>query len=83
MPLFFVEAEKRGLLDDMIWSCGFEELGMITPGEDSEIDQKILSMLPKQAEFEPHSNISGNALPINHDRVFNLMWPQKWSTLQR
>lgn len=72
-----VEAEKRGLLDDMIWSCGFEERGMITPGEDSEIDQKILSMLPKQAEFEPHSNISGNALPINHDRVFNLMWPQK------
>ena len=72
-----VEAEKRELLDDMIWSCGKEERGMITPGEDAEIDQKILGMLPKQAEFEPHDNVSGNEIPIHHDRKFSLKWPQK------
>ena len=72
-----VEAEKRGLLKNMIWSCGKEELGMVTPGEDAEIDQRILSMLPKQAELEPHDNISGNNIPIRHDRKFNLAWPQK------
>lgn len=72
-----IEAEKRGLLQNMIWSCGKETSGMVTPGEDSEIDQKILDMLPKQAEFEPHENISGNDIPIRHDRKFNLAWPQK------
>jgi hypothetical protein len=72
-----VEAEKRDLLKNMIWSCGKEELGMVTPGEDAEIDQRILSMLPKQAELEPHDNISGNNIPIRHDRKFNLAWPQK------
>lgn len=72
-----IEAEKRGLLQNMIWSCGKDLAGMITPGEDSEIDQKILNMLPKQAEYEPHENISGNDIPIRHDRKFNLAWPQK------
>ena len=72
-----IEAEKRGLLDNMIWSCGTEPMGMVTPGEDHELDSKIINMLPKQAEFEPHDNISGNNIPIRHDRKFNLKWPQK------
>lgn len=71
-----MEAEKRGLLDDMIWSCGYEQGHMITPGDDPEAESKILDILPKQAEFEPHNNISGNEIPIHHDRKFNLKWPQ-------
>lgn len=75
--IVLVEAEKRGLLDDMIWSCGYEPDNMKTPGEDAELDDKVLSMLPKQAEFEPYDNVSGNEIPIHHDRKFNLKWPQK------
>jgi hypothetical protein len=75
--IVLIEAEKRGLLDDMIWSCGYELDNMKTPGKDTEIDNKVLSMLPKQAEFEPYDNVSGNEIPIHHDRKFNLKWPQK------
>tara|TARA_B100000963_G_scaffold77671_1_gene65746 strand:- start:5044 stop:6570 length:1527 start_codon:yes stop_codon:yes gene_type:complete len=71
------EAETRGLLDNMIWSCGYETDNMTLPGDDPDVDKKVLSMLPKQAEFEPHDNISGNEIPIHHDRKFNLKWPQK------
>jgi hypothetical protein len=72
-----VEAESRGLLDNMIWSCGYEPEGLVTPGNDNELDSRVVSMLPKQAEYEPHDNISGNEIPIHHDRKFNLLWPQK------
>jgi len=72
-----IEAEKRGLLDNMIWSCGYEPDGLVTPGDDHELDSRVISMLPKQAEFEPYDNISGNEIPIHHDRKFSLKWPQK------
>jgi len=69
-----VKANKRDLLDDMIWSCGWDE-DTNPPPEDDKKTQKLLSIMPKQAELEPHSNrADGHPLNAKHDRAFNLKW---------
>mgnify|MGYP003633382162 FL=1 len=69
-----VKANMRDLLDDMIWSCGWEE-DTPKPPETDKKTNKLLTKMPKQAEHEPHSNrADGHPLNAKHDRAFNLKW---------
>ena len=70
------DANSRGLLDNMIWSCGYEEGITPLPPHDQK-DKKTLDLikqLPKQAEYEPHDNRQEGSIRAKHDRKFNLQW---------
>lgn len=69
-----LEANKRNLLDNMVWSCGWEEDTPRPPENDKKTNQ-FISLLPKQAEHEPYRNMDDGPLNHKHDRVFNLRWP--------
>lgn len=69
-----VEANKRNLLDNMVWSCGWEEDTPLPPENDKRT-KEFIKLLPKQAENEPFRNIDDGPLNHKHDRVFNLRWP--------
>lgn len=69
-----VDANKRDLLDDMVWSCGWEE-DTNPPPEQDDKTLNLLSKMPKQAEHEPFRNMDDGPLNHKHDRVYNLKWP--------
>ncbi len=68
-----VDANKRNLLEDMVWSCGWEEDTPAPPEQDKRT-LKFIASMPKQAEHEPHRNRSDNMFGHKHDRMFNLKW---------
>ena len=70
------DAHQRNLLDDMIWSCGFDPEDTPLPPHDSEDEhiKELIEQLPKQAEFEPHENRQEGPIRAKHDRKFNLKW---------
>jgi hypothetical protein len=68
-----IEAERRDLLKDMNWSCGFFD-DTIYPGEDDNATLDVRAMLPKQADDEPYDNVSSGPIMCKHDRKFNLQW---------
>ena len=71
-----LDANKRGLLKDMIWSCGYEEGDTQLPpyNMNDPVDQSFIEQLPKQAEYEPLDNQQSGPYPSKHDRIFNLKW---------
>ncbi len=68
-----VEANLRDLLDDMVWSCGWEE-DTPTPPEVDDKTMKFLDLLPKMAQNEPHENQQDGPIRAKHDRKFNFQW---------
>ncbi len=68
-----VDANKRNLLEDMVWSCGWEE-DTPSPPEQDKRTLEFIALLPKQAEHEPFRNKDDGPLNHKHDRVFNLKW---------
>ena len=68
-----VEANKRGLLDNMVWSCGYEE-DTPPPPDNDEKTEEFVKQLPKMAENEPRENQQDGPIRAKHDRKFNFQW---------